>query len=126
MPGHGTFYWNELMTDDVEKAKAFYGDRLGWTFDVMPMSEGNYWLIRQEGVEGPVGGIMNWPAQNGMPTNYWFAYVHVDDLDDALAGVAAAGGSVLRPAWEVPGVGRIAIVKDAVGAVLGWMTPAAM
>ena len=27
---HGNFYWNELMTRDVEKAKKFYGDTIGW------------------------------------------------------------------------------------------------
>ena len=40
MADHGTFYWNELMTRDAEKAKAFYGATLGWTFDAMPMPEG--------------------------------------------------------------------------------------
>ena len=36
MADHGTFYWNELMTRDAEKAKAFCGATLGWTFDAMP------------------------------------------------------------------------------------------
>ena len=40
MADHGTFYWNELMTRDPEKAKAFYAATLGWTFDAMPMAEG--------------------------------------------------------------------------------------
>ena len=26
---HGTFYWNELMTRDVERAKTFYAETLG-------------------------------------------------------------------------------------------------
>ena len=34
---HGSFYWNELMTRDAEKAKKFYGDTIGWTFEAMPM-----------------------------------------------------------------------------------------
>jgi uncharacterized protein len=37
MAAHGTFNWNELMTRDVAKAKAFYGATLGWTFSDMPM-----------------------------------------------------------------------------------------
>ena len=32
-----TFYWNELMTRDVERAKKFYADTFGWSFDAMPM-----------------------------------------------------------------------------------------
>jgi predicted enzyme related to lactoylglutathione lyase len=35
MWSHGTFYWNELMTHDAEKAKKFYGSSIGWTFDAM-------------------------------------------------------------------------------------------
>ncbi len=34
---HGQFYWNELITPDVEKAKTFYAKILGWTFETMPM-----------------------------------------------------------------------------------------
>ena len=33
------------------------------------------------------------------------------------------GGEVIREPWEVPGVGRIAIVNDNAGNSLGWMTP---
>ncbi len=34
---HGTFYWNELMTRNVARAKKFYADTIGWSFDGMPM-----------------------------------------------------------------------------------------
>ena len=34
---HGSFHWNELMTRDIEKAKKFYGDVIGWTFNGMAM-----------------------------------------------------------------------------------------
>ena len=37
---HGTFCWNELMTRDVERAKRFYRDTIGWTFEAMPMDKG--------------------------------------------------------------------------------------
>src|SRR4029077_14981808 len=42
---HGKFHWNELMTRNVERAKKFYSETLGWTFDSMPMpGGGTYWL----------------------------------------------------------------------------------
>jgi len=44
MAAHGTFSWNELMTNDVAKTKAFYGATLGWTFSDMPMQAGVYTL----------------------------------------------------------------------------------
>lgn len=34
---HGSFCWNELMTHDAQRAKKFYADTIGWTFDPMPM-----------------------------------------------------------------------------------------
>ena len=56
---HGTFYWNELMTRDVEGAKKFYADTLGWSYDAMPMADGGgtYWLAMMDGE--PVGGILD-------------------------------------------------------------------
>ena len=44
MTSHGHFHWNELMTHDVEKAKKFYADTLGWSYEGMPMPEGTYWV----------------------------------------------------------------------------------
>ena len=46
MWSHGHFYWNELMTRDVEGAKAFYEGTIGWTFEAMPMPDGTYWIIK--------------------------------------------------------------------------------
>ena len=30
---HGTFCWNELLTRDGERAKKFYADSIGWSFN---------------------------------------------------------------------------------------------
>ena len=124
MQTHGYIYWNELMTHDVEKAKAFYGALVGWTFSEMPMSGGTYWLFMPDGADRPAGGMMEVQPGPDWPTDLWFAYLAVSDVDAAVARVEGAGGTVLRPPWDIPGVGRIAIVRDPTGAVLGWMTPA--
>ncbi|KAK0357724.1 hypothetical protein LTR94_038274, partial [Friedmanniomyces endolithicus] len=44
----------------------------------------------------------------------WVPYLHVTDLDAALAAVTAEGGKVLMPVSELP-VGRIAMVADPQG-----------
>ena len=121
---HGHFYWNELMTSDVEKAKAFYAKTLGWTYEDMPMPEGTYHVVK-DGGPAPIGGIMQMPRDvpPGTPP-HWFSYIAVDDIDKRVAALQAAGGKVFKPAFDVPGVGRIAIVADATGAMMGWMTPA--
>ncbi len=125
MADHGTFYWNELMTRDAEKAKAFYAATLGWTFDAMPMPQGGtYWVAKAS--DKPAGGIFT--MDNGQFENvpeHWFAYIAVDDVDASAIRAEAAGGKIRRPAFDVPGVGRIVILEDSNGAAMGWMTPAA-
>lgn len=122
MAQHGKFYWNELLTDDVEKAKAFYGATLGWTFDAMPAGDGHAYYVAHLGGE-PVAGMMD--KTDILPPQvppHWFPYINVDDLEARLKLLEANGGQVLRPPFEVPGIGHIAIVADATGAPMGWMT----
>ena len=100
MAENGTFYWNELMTNDVDRAKAFYGATLGWTFDPMPMPEGTYWVAKQG--DRPVGGLMDMAGVSppGVPP-HWFAYIAVDDVDRKVANAASLGATILRPAFDI-------------------------
>ena len=43
---HGLFYWNELMTHDGDRARKFYADTLGWTYELFPMADGGTYQIR--------------------------------------------------------------------------------
>ena len=123
MAAHGTFVWFELNTDDVAKAKAFYGKALGWTFSEMPMGPGGVYTIAHSG-ETMVGGVLTGMAPAGTPP-HWFNYIEVDDVDKRAAVFASSGGAILRPPFDIPNVGRIAIVQDSSGAPLGIMTSAA-
>jgi uncharacterized protein len=121
---HGTFYWNELMTRDVEGAKKFYADTLGWSYDAMPMpgGGGSYWLAMMDGE--PVGGILDISAPDfGQVPESWMAYIAVDDVDSRVAKAVKAGAKLMKPVFDVPGVGRIAILLQPDGAGVGWMTP---
>ena len=123
---HGTFYWNELMTRDVEGAKKFYADTLGWSYDAMPMpgGAGTYWLATMDGE--PVGGILDISAPEFGPVpESWMSYIAVDDVDARVAKAIKAGAKLMKPVFDVPGVGRIAILLQPDGAGIGWMTPAA-
>ncbi|MCY4394258.1 MAG: VOC family protein [Rhodospirillaceae bacterium] len=122
MADHGAFYWNELLTGDVGKCKAFFAEVCGWTYDDVPMPNFTYTVAKSG--DKMVAGIMD-KAKTGAPDmpNHWMAYIGVDDVDAAAAKVAGAGGAVLQDAFDVPNVGRIAIVQDPGGAVIGLMTP---
>ena len=124
MTAHGTFFWNELMTWSVDKAKAFYADTLGWQYESHPMADGGTYTLCKAG-EAMAAGIFEMKPDagfDGVP-DHWFSYIAVDDIDTRLAGVEAAGGEVSRPAFDVPDVGRFAVVKDSGGAFIGWVTP---
>ncbi|MEA2982946.1 MAG: uncharacterized protein QOF09_4769 [Alphaproteobacteria bacterium] len=119
---HGSFHWNELMTRDADRAKKFYKDTIGWSFDAMPMEHGTYWIAKMG--ERPVGGIfpLASPQFDGVPES-WMSYLAVDDVDARVKKATAAGAKLMRPVFDVPDVGRIAILTEPGGAGVGWMTP---
>jgi catechol 2,3-dioxygenase-like lactoylglutathione lyase family enzyme len=56
MWSHGRFHWNELMARDVERAKRFYAETIGWSFTSMPMDGGRlYWCAMLDDM--PVAGL---------------------------------------------------------------------
>lgn len=116
MAGKGSFFWYELMTSDTKAAEAFYTAVVGWTG--APYEGGDYTVLSASGAG--VGGIM--AAPQGVPP-HWIGYIHVDDVDAAAASAEQAGGKVQKPAWDVPGVGRMAAISDPQGAGFMLMTP---
>jgi uncharacterized protein len=120
---HGQFHWNELMTRNVEKAKKFYADTLGWTYDAMPMPEGGAYTIAMANGT-PAAGIfdISGPDYKDVPES-WMPYIAVDNVDERVKRATTAGAKVMKPAFDVPGVGRIAILLEPGGAGVGWMTP---
>lgn len=125
MQMHGRIIWTELNTRDVEKAKVFYGAAFGWTFKAMPMGDGaTYWLALAEGADQATAGmfVMSGDYFDGVP-DHWLTYFGVDDIDERLARLPELGGQILRPIFNVPGVGRIAIVRGGTGAGEGWIQP---
>jgi predicted enzyme related to lactoylglutathione lyase len=122
MTTHGSFHWNELMARDVEKAKKFYGNVIGWTFDSMPGPAGPYWVAKMG--EQPVGGLfpLTSPDFDGVPES-WMSYLAVDDVDARVKKAEKAGARLMRPIFDIPGVGRIAILTEPGGAGIGWITP---
>ena len=73
----------------------------------------------------PVAGIfpLDTPEFAGVPEG-WMPYLAVDDVDKRVATAVKAGAQLMRPIFDVPGVGRIAILTEPGGAGVGWMTPA--
>ncbi|MDE0460101.1 MAG: VOC family protein [Chromatiales bacterium] len=122
MKNHGHIGWCDLMSDDVDKARDFYTGVLGWDTEVMDIGRGPYTVFKAD--DRPVAGLMGKPPEG--PASFaptaWTSYVTVDDVDARTARVAAAGGSVLAGPMDIPTVGRMSIIQDPTGGVIGIIT----
>lgn len=124
MTPHGHFNWNELVTRDAERVKRFYQEQIGWSYEGKPLpGGGTYWTAMMDGA--PVAGIYEvcGPEFASMPDN-WMPYLAVDDVDARVAKAVAAGAKLVKPIFEIPNVGRLAVLILPGGASMGWITPA--
>jgi predicted enzyme related to lactoylglutathione lyase len=110
----GHIGWNELFTDDVDGAMAFYSDVFGWAkdhdFDMGEM--GPYRIFTYDGKQ--IGGIMKRMPQ--IPVCHWGYYFNVDGLDEAIIRVSTGGGKVVNGPMQVPGDMWIVNCQDPQGA----------
>ena len=79
----GTLSWNELVTSDLDAAKAFYNAVFGWGANSQATGPMTYteWKLGDRSI----GGMMERPE--GLPEmvpNHWAVYFAVDDLDAAI------------------------------------------
>ncbi len=107
---HGEPIWYELMTKDLAKAGAFYSGLIGWNVVNAEMPSMDYHLAMQG--EAAIAGLMpltdEMCEQGTMPC--WLPYFGVDDVDVAVDKAVAGGAEVQLPAFDVPGVGRMAML----------------
>lgn len=118
MPANGAFCWNELGTTDVEAAKKFYTQLLGWQ---LKGSEAAGMVYNEIMVDGrPVGGIYQMTEEHGggHMSSQWRAYVAIDDVDAKAAQVTELGGKVCVPPTDIPNVGRFCVINDPTGATI--------
>ncbi|HLX09171.1 MAG TPA: VOC family protein [Thermoanaerobaculia bacterium] len=109
----------ELATDDLDKAKDFYGKLFAWELEDVPMDGGAYTMIKVG--TGTGGGMMTNPMP-GAPSA-WLAYVEVDDIAAATKKAKSLGAKVMKDVTEVMGAGWLSIIVDPTGAVLGLWKP---
>ena len=103
--------WIGHSGPDQAVAQSFYRDVLGWTLEEVPMQDGSRYTMIKVG-ETPVGGFSPMPEASGA----WTVFITVPDADAAVAAAEAAGGTVLQPPMDMPGVGRMATLEDPQGA----------
>ena len=113
---HGALSWCELMTTDVEAAKKFYSELLGWTLEDMSMEDMTYTVVKAG--EEAVGGIMAVPPQAQGTPPHWGVYITVNDVDAVAKKAEELGAKTVVPLTDIPDVGRMYCFQDPQGAVI--------
>ena len=118
--GPGAIHWTELWSKDLDADLRWLKGTFGFEIEEMPMPDGPYHILKSGGLAR--GGAMASTEANAPAM--WLAWVQVDEVDATVDRVSRHGGTVIAPAFDVPQVGRMAIVADPTGAVFGVITPA--
>ena len=117
----GRIVWHDLFTTDRQRSMAFYQRVAGWTYQVEHATDFAWgggerdFGLALSGDEAGAGLVETPPELR----SGWVAYVEVRDVDATAARAEALGGAVERQPFEVPGVGRNALLRDPFGALIG-------
>lgn len=108
--------WVELASRDASAARDFYVALLGWKCEASKVSMPGDVQYLEYGVGGTrYGGILPMTAEWGEMPSHWSIYVPVPDVDACTARAVQLGGKLCVPAFDAPGVGRIARIDDPTG-----------
>lgn len=118
---HGDFIWYELLTDNADAAATFYSTILGWQSIDSGQPGMEYRILSTRDADcdesHDVAGLMQLTDEmrQGGARPVWLGYIAVDDVDQSVTRIIAAGGQLQMPATDIPDVGRIAMVTDPQG-----------
>jgi len=112
----GTPCWADAMFGDVEGAKDFYGEVLGWTFGEASSEYGNYTQAYADG-KAVAAVVPPMPGQEGQSA--WCLYLASDDAAATARRIRDAGGDVLMEPMAVGDFGTMALAREPSGAVFG-------
>jgi predicted enzyme related to lactoylglutathione lyase len=119
----GKIVWRDLLTNDPAASQRFYGELFGWTFENIGSasnlkSDSAYALIRNNGEL--IGGMIDTVALNNREDiSQWVVSMSVEDIEARVSMVTEAGGQIITPPTDLQDRGRLALVRDAEGALLG-------
>ena len=128
---NGSIWWNELVSANPERSRAFYAGVIGWTPKIVAAEdnsrppaagENEYTLFMQNGTE--TAGLAKYDGKEPTdPKPGWLTYIQVANVDDAVVEALKKGGKVLKAPTDANNVGRLAIVADPDGNAFGLVTP---
>lgn len=136
---HGCPNWVDLHTTSVEKAEAFYGTLLGWSFSARFSLDPDVTGVDPDGEPWEGVRVTSMARCNDQPTaeliepdepfadlalsSRWYTHFCVVDIVAALRRVEAAGGTVLRSPRPRGSMATVASVLDPNDALIGLWQP---
>ena len=118
----GTFVWHELLTTDLDAAKEFYTQLIGWGTKQWEGSDPYTMWMNQD---TPVAGVVTLPEEElkeGV-SPHWLAFLGAPDIDSVKVQVEGLGGRILVEPTDVPDAGRFSIMADPQGASFAVFAP---
>lgn len=117
----GSMCWNQLASRNIESSKRFYGAVFGWSSATTPYETSSYTSFRLDGrdVAGMVEMDRSWPRD--LPS-HWMTYFGVENCDATVEQAVALGGEVSVEPYDMPHLGRTAVLGDPHGAVFSVLT----
>ncbi|MFF1285012.1 VOC family protein [Streptomyces sp. NPDC058299] len=112
----GTPCWADAMFSDMEGAKRFYADVLGWTFGESASEYGNYTQAYADG-RAVAAVVPPMPGQEGQPQ--WCLYLASPDAAATAERIRHNGGEVLMEPMQVGDLGTMCLGREPSGAVFG-------
>lgn len=116
----GKVVWHDLLTNDIDGSRKFYGELFGWEFESpgidLGFSDDGYLLIRHNG--NLIGGMVNTNSLGKTENiSQWITMISVSDINAAVVSITDGGGKLLAPPRNLEHRGQLAIAEDPTGAI---------
>lgn len=120
----------EMPYEEGERLMKFYAHAFGWQMRKLGKDMGDYVTAsttetdenRMVKTPGAINGGF-FPKKPDWPAQYPSVVIAVDEIDDAMARVADAGGKVLGGPMEIPGIGLYVSFVDTEGNRVSMLQP---
>ena len=120
----------EIHVDDMERAKSFYGEVFGWTFEDYSSFAGMPYFgavtgdLSEPGINGALMQRQGPPPERNQPMNGFACTIGVEDYNSIEAKILSNDGSNLpMPKYALPGMAWQGYYVDTEGNIFGIHQP---
>ncbi|PIQ78609.1 glyoxalase [Candidatus Peregrinibacteria bacterium CG11_big_fil_rev_8_21_14_0_20_46_8] len=116
----------EIHAANTEKIAKFYSDVFQWEIKKWENPNMEYWMImtapegsKEPGINGGIVGRQGAAPKGGEPVTSFVSTIQVENVDEHITKVIAAGGKVTVPKMAIPGLAWLAYCTDPEGNIFG-------